>query len=386
VWRDGAIRVARVGGIVIDIHFSFGLVLFWGAWEGWSRYSNYSGALYGLLAVALLFACILLHELGHALLARALGINASRITLLPVGGLAQFESSPAYAWQELIIVLTGPLVNLILALVLGVSIYFLQPPLSLADWPSYLFSLYPPTLTGLALYLVGANIALFLFNMLPAFPMDGGRTLRASLALVLDYEMATRLAAGLGCALAILMIVLGLAGWPSVGLMPNPFLLIVAVVVVMGAYQEERHVRRQRALVRTEVGSICQLPSQVIAPWDTVSPPLVRRLFKRERALPVMVGDRLVGLLTHAGAQKGARRRQPVTVAHLMRSDFPILQPHDTLWVALQEMDNSQLYYLPVVDNGIFLGLVSLDHIEDAWRPVSRRRDTAGLVSGGTSQ
>jgi len=154
----------------------------------------------------------------------------------------------------------------------------------------------------------------------------------------------------------------------------------------MGAYQEERHVRRQRALVRTEVGSICQLPSHVIAPWDTVSPPLVRRLFKRDRVLPVMVGDRLVGLLTHADAQKGARRRQPVTVAHLMRSDFPILQPHDTLWVALQEMDNSQLYYLPVVDNGIFLGLVSLDHIEDAWRPVSRRRDTAGLVSGGTSQ
>lgn len=386
MWRDGAIRVARIGGIVIDIHFTFGLVLFWGAWEGWSQYGSYSGALYGLLAVTLLFACILLHELGHALQARILGINASRITLLPVGGLAQFESLPAHAWQELMIVLAGPLLNLILASTLGALVYFLQPSLHLADWPTYLFSLYPPTLTGLALYLVGANIALFLFNMLPAFPMDGGRTLRAGLALVLDYQVATRLAAWLGCVIAVLMIILGLIGWPSVGLMPNPFLLIVAVVVVMGAYQEERHVRRQRTLVRTEVGDICQSPSCMVAPWDTMTHPVVRKLFRRERVLPVVVGDRLVGLLTHADAQRGARQRQPVTVAHLMRSDFPILRPHDTLWVALQEMDSSQLNYLPVVDNGTFLGFVSLEHIENAWRIASRHRGTTGLVSGGTSQ
>lgn len=384
MWQDGAIRVVRVGGITIGIHFTFGLVLFWGAWEGWSQYGSYFGALYGVLAVVLLFTCILLHELGHGLQARVLGINASRITLFPVGGVAHFETSPAHAWQELVIVLAGPLVNLILAFALGASVYFLQPSLPLVEWPSYLFSLYPPTLTGLTLYLVGANIALFLFNMLPAFPMDGGRILRAGLALALDYEVATRIAAWLGCSVAILMVIFSFSDWPPLGLTPNPFLLIVAIVIIVGAYQEEKYVRRRHTLVRVEVGEVSQLPSHVVEPWDAVTPQVIRKLFKHEYVLPVVVGGRLVGLLTYSDARKAARQRQPVTVAHIMRSDFPLLRPRDTLWIAVREMDNSQLSALPVVENGIFLGLVSLEHVENAWR-LKTKRHRARPISGGTS-
>src|SRR5690606_34462915 len=213
VWRNGGIRVARIGGIAVDIHLSFALVIAWGAWQGWARYGSVEGAAFGILAVLLLFGCVLLHELGHGLQARALGLAVHRITLLPIGGLAELESSPSYYRHELFIALAGPVVNLGLALLLGVIAYLIQP-FSLASWPDYLLFLAPQSGRTLLLYTFWVNALLFFSNMLPAFPMDGGRVMRAALAILTDYETGTRLTAWLGRLVAV-----GIILWVGHGLL-----------------------------------------------------------------------------------------------------------------------------------------------------------------------
>ena len=192
MWQTGTIRVARIGGIAVDIHFTFALVVLWGAFSGWQR-----GPVLGVLAILLLFGCVLLHELAHGLQARASGLVVRRVILLPIGGLALLETPASKPWQELVIALAGPLLNLGLAAAAGIAILIIDP--------AYAFTLdvftrttLAPGIEGALLYLLSINLSLFLFNMLPAFPMDGGRVLRASLALMAPYVVATRISAWIG--------------------------------------------------------------------------------------------------------------------------------------------------------------------------------------------
>jgi Zn-dependent protease/predicted transcriptional regulator len=385
VWN---IQIARIGGIAVDVHLTFGLVILWGAWQGWEQHGSFFGAVYGISAIMLLFLCVLLHELAHGLQARRLGLVVRRITLLPIGGLAQLESPPSYPLHELLIAVSGPLVNLILGVVFGLTTLFVQPSTGGSWWDNLIQSLFfsTPDLVGMLFYLTATNLMLFGFNMLPAFPMDGGRVLRAALALVVDYEQATRMASWLGRIIALGLGTFGLIGWAGVNIPPNPALVVLAVVIYSGARHEELYVRRQRALVRVEVGEVLYHPPQVLGPWDTVTHSLIAQLFKSESTLPVVVDDRVVGLLTYQDVEK--RLRGPdhsVTVAHVMRTDFPTLRPRDTLWIAHQEMNAEQLAALPVVDNGHFKGVISLDDIDQAWKLSSRqRRDHSSLVSGDT--
>ncbi len=391
MWRTGSIRIARIGGIAVEVHITFVLVILWGAWQGWAQYGRLTGALYGVLLMILLFGCILLHELGHGLQARAFGLSVRRITLLPIGGLAQLESPPAYPLHELAIALAGPLVNLGLALLLIFITYLLQP-FTISNWVDQALLVFfsPPNITGLTLYLFGANLILFIFNMIPAFPMDGGRVLRSGLALVIDYELATRAAAWIGRFLAIFMGVIGLVGWPPARIPPNPLMLLLAFMVFFGARQEEQYVRRQRALIRLEVSKLTRPSTEVIAPWDAITNKLVAHLFQYDQTLPVLVEGRLVGLLTYQDVRRAYSGGvdPSSTVAHVMRTTFPNVRLSDTLWVALQEMSSFQLAVLPVLEDGVFQGIVSLDDINHAWQFAGRHQRIAKAMplSGDTAR
>ena len=391
MWQTGSLRVARIGGIDIEIHITFVLVILWGAWQGWAQYGRLTGALYGMLLMILLFVCILLHELGHGLQARAFGLSVRRITLLPIGGLAQLESPPAYPLHELTIALAGPLVNLGLALPLIFIAYLFQPFAisNLIEQSKNLIFSSPPNITGLALYLFWSNLSLFAFNMIPAFPMDGGRVLRSGLALAIDYEIATRVAAWIGRLLAILMIIIGLVGQLT-GHPLSLLLVLFGFVVFFGAQQEEQYVRRQRALIRLEVSKLTRPSAEVIAPWDAITGRLVAHLFRHEHALPVLVEGRLVGLLTYQDVRRAYSGGidPSSTVAHVMRTTFPNVKLSDTLWVALQEMSSFQLAVLPVLEDGIFQGVISLDDINHAWQFAGRQQRTtkAMPLSGDTAR
>ncbi len=386
MWQAGGIRIARIGGIAVDIHLTFGLVLVWGGWQGWVRYGDGAGVGFGILSVILLFISVLLHEFGHGLPARAFGLGVERITLLPIGGLMQLTTGPAYPWQEMVIALAGPMANLGVALLSGSLAYLIQP-FSLSGWGEYLQLNFPPVPLALLLYTFWVNVVLFFFNMLPAFPMDGGRVIRASLAIFSDFETGTRIAAWSGRLAALAMAALGAAGWVVPRFKPNLLLLVAALVVYFGARHEERYVRRRRALVELEVGHICRPPEHQAAPWDTLTAGFVARLLRSERTVPVIVAGRVVGVLDYSDIQRGADGTLPATVAHAMRTNFPVVGQRDTLWVALQAMTDSQLSAVPVVEGGQFCGMVSLDDIQHAWRhyPAHRRRSARTTSLSGDS-
>lgn len=363
MWRYGSIRVARVGDIAIDIHLSFILVLIWGAWQGWAGYGTLAGAAFGVTATLLLFAGVLLHEFGHSLQARAFGLSVRRITLLPIGGFAELANSPSHYWHELLVALAGPVVNLGIALIVGSIAYTIQP-FSLTNWADYLLFATPPGLMTLLLYVFWVNMLLFVSNMFPAFPMDGGRVLRAALAILTDYSAGTRLAAWIGRLLAVGLVIVGAQsvgnGLPSA---TSLVLFVVALMMWVGAQQEQAYVRRRRALLQVEIEEVCRQSRDVIAPWDPVTRRLANRAARAGGVLPVAVDGRVVGLLPAADARQAARRSRSTTVAHIMQTRFPVVGPQETLWVALQEMSTYQLAALPVMHGDDFYGIINLDDI-----------------------
>src|SRR5881409_673379 len=212
-----SIKIARIAGIDVRIHITFLLFL---AWIGFTYYQvgGSAAAIDGVLFILALFGCVLLHEFGHALAARGFGIRTPDITLLPIGGVARLERMPDKPWQELVVAIAGPLVNAVIAAVL---IFALGQHL---EW-EHLERFNQPGIAMLA-KLASENIALVLLNLIPAFPMDGGRVLRALLALALPYSRATQIAAWVGQTLAF--------GLGIVGLFTNPMLILIAFFIFLG--------------------------------------------------------------------------------------------------------------------------------------------------------
>jgi Zn-dependent protease len=216
-----SIKFARVAGIDLKIHLTFLIFLLWIG----STYLARGGAefaIQGMLFIILLFACVLLHELGHALTAKAFGIHTTDITLLPIGGIARLERIPNEPKQELLIAIAGPMVNVVIAVLL---IFYLGQRAAVSDFDD----INTPRVAMLS-KLASVNIGLVLFNLIPAFPMDGGRILRSILAMRMNYLRATEIAASVGQGLAI---ILGI-----IGLFYNSFLVFIAFFVFMGAQQE----------------------------------------------------------------------------------------------------------------------------------------------------
>src|SRR5581483_5320297 len=211
-------KLGRIAGIDVYVHATFALLLLWVGFVNYAPRQSLADALAGLAFILCLFAVVVLHELGHALTARRYGIKTRDITLLPIGGVARLERMPSDPTQELLVALAGPAVNVVLA-------GLLFAVLAARGWAVGSVEQLAAELStfggNLLLQLFVANVFLALFNLLPAFPMDGGRVLRALLAMRMDYVKATRIAAGVGQMMAVLFGIVGLLG--------NPFLLIIAL-------------------------------------------------------------------------------------------------------------------------------------------------------------
>jgi Zn-dependent protease len=216
-----SLKIASVFGIEVRIHLTFLLFLVW-IWFSYYQVEGFSGAVQGVLFVLALFACVLLHEFGHAFAARGFGIATPDITLLPFGGVARLNRIPDTPWQELVVAIAGPLVNVVIAAVL---IFVIHTSAGLEQL-EYLES---PRVELLA-KLTTVNVMLVLFNLIPAFPMDGGRVLRALLAMAMPYARATQIAAWIGQGLAVVFAIFGFLG--------NPMLIFIAFFIFVGARQE----------------------------------------------------------------------------------------------------------------------------------------------------
>jgi Zn-dependent protease len=242
----GSWKIAKLFGIDLLIHWSFWLLPLWVAlW--WDESQQGLPLWLGMILILCLFVCVVLHEFGHALMAQHFGIRTRSITLSPLGGLAQLERMSKAPWEEFCITVAGPLVNVAIAIVLGVGltgIFAAQPALA-ATLPF-----------EFVLKLLALNIFLVIFNMLPVFPMDGGRVFRAILAGSLGMLQGTRVAVGIGTVLAILM---GAAGLFLLG---NPFLFLIGLFVMFAGQQELQMLEAEDRRGREAL-------SMTVALWDS---------------------------------------------------------------------------------------------------------------------
>lgn len=364
---EGGIPLFKVRGIQIRMHITFPLILVWGAIQfGVLARRGLAGALFGVIVTGLLFVIVVLHELGHSVVAQSYGVPVRQILLLPIGGIAQLGKIPEKPDQELAIAIAGPLVNFALAGLLAIVGLAAGLDMSLRGLGGVLSQLGSANLSAIFRYVFVSNLFLGLFNLLPAFPMDGGRVLRALLASRMDYARATALAVTIGQGLAWLM---GLWGFLGGGF----FLVLVAIFVYTGAGQEGRMVMVRSVLGELKVGQAYSRQAKWLSPQSTLREAVELTLSSFQSDFPVCEGSRLVGLLTHTQLVEALSQGGPEqTVGSSMRVNITPLSPGDRLVDAQNRLIEERVDALPVEEAGQFVGLVTSRDIGEVFQLASR--------------
>jgi Zn-dependent protease len=361
--------LGTVRGVRVRIHPTFVLVFIWAAYNwGFSSRWGGSGALFGIVLMVLLFVCVVLHELAHSFVAMFYGVQVREIELSPIGGMAKMDSLPAKPHQEFLMALAGPLVNLVVASPLGLAVLWMARSGAIRSIRHLSYLMIRPSWQGLILNVFASNVILAVFNLLPAFPMDGGRMLRSTLAWATSQRQATRWAARVGQGLAVIMAMAGL-------LTGNLALVLIALVVFVGAYQEAQLTDLQAILGNLQVGQALISPCPTLTADDTLQ--LVLEQTMRGDAPPFAITEAgaMRGWLTYADVRSALATYGPnVRVGDIMRRDPVSVQPTETLVHARQVMVTSGLRALPVIDAGQLLGMVTIQHIQDIYALLSAQQ------------
>lgn len=310
-----------------------------------------SGVLLQVVFVCVIFLCVLLHELGHALTAARYGVRTRDITLLPIGGVASLEKMPEKPIHEFFVAIAGPMVNVVILMVL------LPITLYLDGWPHELASM-ELSADSFLLQICIVNMMLVGFNLIPAFPMDGGRVLRSLLALRLGRLKATRIAALTGQVFAV--------GFVIVGFFANPMLILIGVFVFMGAQAEWRAVAQDEAFHDVRVGQLITAHFRVLHPSQPIREAADVLLQDYATDFLVMEDDRVSGVITRdeiIRAFSGGAMEKPIR--DFMRGTIPVLSGNDPLSNAWSMMRSSGLPLLPVVENGQLKGIVTAENLAE---------------------
>lgn len=360
----GSLTLGRIAGIRIAVHWTFLLLVAWVIFIYVQQGETLLGAMRGVGLLAAVFACIVLHELGHALTARRFGIQTRDITLLPIGGVARLQRTPEHPTQELLVAVGGPVVTAVLAALLFAAVLLTG---SVGD----LFQLQLVGGNFLA-KLAWVNTFLLLFNLLPAFPMDGGRMFRAVLHYEMDYVKATRIAATVGQAMAFGFGILGLFSF-------NVILIIIAFFVYLGASAEARMVE-QRAFTRgVAVRDVMVTQFRVLSPDATLADAVEALIAGEQQDFPVVENDEVVGMLTRDELIKGleaGKRDRPVR--EVMRTDCAAVDEQQSLDEVFQRMRGGGCTTVPVRRNGHIVGMITLENIGE-WIMIRSALQSAGM-------
>jgi len=345
-WKLGEYR-----GIGVYMHATFLILLGFIVLSHWSAGHSVSKTLEGIGFIFALFTCVVLHEFGHALMAGRYGIKTRDITLLPIGGVARLERMPNEPLQELWVALAGPLVNVVIAAGLFVWIRFADAfappePLSVTSGP-------------FLERLMVVNVMLVVFNMLPAFPMDGGRVLRALLATRMDYARATQIAASIGQAMALLFAFVGFFG--------NPFLVFIALFVWIGATQEAGMVTIKAALSGIPVSRAMMTKFHSLQPRDVLQRAIDLVLATPQQDFPVVENARVVGILPSRDLFVALQQRGPdALVEDVMRRDFLFVDANDMLDTALSRIQATECCpTAPVLQGDRLVGLLTAENVRE---------------------
>ncbi len=374
-----SITLFKVFGIEVRVHWSFVLILAYGAFAYSSGDNGLTGALYGILVILLLFICVTLHEFGHALVAKRFKINVPHITLLPIGGVASLERMPDKPMQEFLIAIAGPIVNFVIAGILFPILLLVRGTqegvLGFDNTNQFLNQMQTPSLSSLLLYLVMTNLGLGIFNLLPAFPMDGGRILRALLAMGLPYVDATRIAVFVGRLMAALFALWGILGG-------NIFLLLIAFFIYVGG-GSEREAVESRAVLRNILASKA-LPDNAVSLYtsERVDRAVELIMNSYQTDYPVMdLAGKFVGVLTRSRLIYALKEIGPearVVDVMVKAEDIPVGRPNQDLSVIWETMVSGGSRVVVIKNGSEFLGLLTLDDISEVFQIYGARMQGPG--------
>ncbi|WP_052341823.1 site-2 protease family protein [Salinarimonas rosea] len=353
--------IGVIAGTVVKIHVTFVLFLVWIAGAAW-RAGGFEAALTTTLFVLLLFACVLAHEFGHIFAARRYGIRTPSVILSPIGGIASLERIPEDPRQELVVAIAGPAVNVVIAVVLFLV---LGATLDTAN----LVEIENPGLSLLA-RLAAVNVILVVFNLIPAFPMDGGRVLRALLAMRRPHAEATRIAGRIGQAAAVAFAVIGLF-W-------NPILLVIAIFVYLAASAEVEQVQMKGATRDATIGEAMVSVVETLSPGATLDDAVECLIRTSQKEFPVLDGaGRPRGLVTRDALIPALRHGSPSDpVLDVMARDVPEIAAGAPLAEGMRVLSTSGAPALFVLDPaGRLVGLLTRENLAEVMMVREARPD-----------
>ena len=361
--RTWSIPAGRIAGIDIRIHLTFLALL---VFIVFSDPAGMPGAGRALALVGIIFGSVVLHELGHALVAVHAGLPVRSITLLPIGGVTVMDtaqSGPPTSATEIRVAAAGPLVNFVLAGISALVVLAVYPEAGVWLWQ-------PPFVNAMNLprALVWANLIMGLFNLLPAYPMDGGRILRAYLARSMPYLAATRRAVMIGQGFAMFFMFLGL--WA-------PWMLLIGFFLFFAAQLEERAIMFQSVLENVRLEEVMLTDFSTLSPADTLEDALSKAVHTLQDDFPVIRGNDMVGVVSKQKILAALREDGNAYVQSVMNKAFEIAQRSETLATALKKFtarEGSQLTLLPVVEAGRLVGIVTLQNLMHSMALLSESR------------
>jgi Zn-dependent protease len=345
-----SLKIGKLLGVDVYLHFTFLLLLAFLGFYYWRATQSVDAALIGVASIVSLFGCVVLHELGHALMARRYGIQTRDITLLPIGGIARLERMPEKPMQEFWVALAGPAVNVVIAALLFIGLLI----------TGGFDSVEPMSVTGGSFWqrLMVLNLVLVGFNLLPAFPMDGGRVLRALLAMRLGRRRATAIAANVGQGMAIL--------FGTFGFFYNPFFIFIGIFVYLGAQAEAGIVEMESALAGLRVRDAMMTRFRTLAPHDTLGQAVTELLAGSQQDFPILKNNQPIGILRRNDLVKAlSEGRRDAVVTENMASDCGTVEEGALLQSAVDSMRERQCTTMPVMSAGHMIGLLTFENISE---------------------
>ena len=353
--RSWSIHVGRLFGVEVRLHLTFLILPLFVFWTEYSVHPTANGPR-DLALVGIVLACVAAHEIGHMLVARRLGLIPKAVILLPLSGVTVFDESRVEkpesadaAWKrEVRIALTGPLVNLAFALVAAGVILLAGVGAHLREWPFLQSSNLPRSLVWANLYIAG-------LNLLPAFPLDGGRILRAFFARTMDAAAATRRAVSISHALAMTLMV--------AGLFSNTWLTMVGVIIFSAAQLEERAVVFQSVLDNVRLEEVMLTDFATLSPADTLEDALDKAVHSLQDDFPVIRGSDMVGVISRQRILEALRVEGNGYVQAVMNKLFEVSARQESLASAFRKLTSRNLSIIPVVEDQRLVGIVTLQNL-----------------------
>ncbi|MDX1591502.1 MAG: site-2 protease family protein [Balneolaceae bacterium] len=353
---SASLTLGRYAGIKVQIHWTFWLLFLFIGFMVYSNDGTPQELLWNFLFIFALFFCVILHEFGHALAARRYGVGTRSITLLPIGGVASLKDMPEDPKQEFVIAIAGPLVNVAIALILYL---FLPLDQFLVDDPEMLEEkLSTINASNFLFYLFSVNVALVLFNLIPAFPMDGGRIFRAALSTRMSRVQATRYASSLGKFMALVFFLLGLFS--------NIILTVIAVFIYFGAHSENIMIQQISLLQGNDIRDAMLTDFTALGPDDTVQDAVDRILDSTEQDFIVAENGKPLGILFMDDIIPVLRSKERDTpIREVMKTEFTSLKAGDPLPSAYRQLKRGDRNFFPVVEDGKLVGVLDMNNINE---------------------